>query len=1193
MIFWNLHSHPFKFLVPISLVTLFLFLVAGFIRISVSDQISPEQADQYLLQYIKQSESQLTTFVKEKKFLDWIDYFEENSEQPGVLQEIRTLSTSTYTLFVYRNGEPVLWSNSYLTMPNQPPQETQKNYVHVKGSSFKLFWSNHFIDQQTYTFVAYIPLHLGNRDHPYAHISRKIPPEYLIRFPASSQEVPVFMLPDHSSGMISVPKAKLILVSYLLFSISLCFLIHKSSNLLWNQFGSKWAILFLLVSVTGFRLLSLRFQLTTFPELPVFSEDLVIPAFRMSLGDVLINVLLMLWISFFLIARIPNKLPRKLNPVQKILLSFSGYLVILGALIEFSRFCQKLVQQTQIRFNFESVFNLDRNGIFALILVILLTFLVFLWSVKIISLHNELKLPLKHKITSGIFALAFIYPVISVGQYDLPFVPYALVAGIFLLLLDIFLEVRHPNFTWMILWLIVLSGFSSILLFKLNRDKDVQIRKEMITSLIDDPDGIALQEINNILNSESYRQALNDIRPVLESQFRKSKYLSSYYNLHFDKQGDVDYLSHSQYEGLEFMKIEEDLDHYIFSIPGDDPFTFGIKKKIAHIPLQTMSFITTPDFKDLELLKQYEYAIYKDRQCLDRNSSQYKNKLSFTIPKANQFYVSYAEGRSELIYNNGTFTVVAGRKLSGLIKPVSLFSYLFVVVVMIALAFLFINSFVSFLPKELDFNMSSQSSLRNKIQFSVLALIVLSFVVVGLVTVFYFRDSAEKNNLDRIKQTVASVQSELLELVYPLRNISFTRNLNDNIKSLATKYQTNLMVYDEKGFLLHASSEHSESPVIPTRMDFLSLLNLKKFSESVYISEAENKNELEFTNAFFTLFNQYNEILGFVGCPIYLGNNASDSRVKDFMGTLLNVYVFLLLIAGAIALAVANSITRPMSVLGQKLKEFKLGKQNELLEWKNKDELGDLINEFNQMIKKLEESAELLAQTEREVAWREMAKQVAHEIKNPLTPMKLSIQHLQNAIKTANEGESIKLAQRVSTTLIEQIDNLSRIASEFSSFAKMPKPKNERINLCDLVTSVHDLFKKRDDMDFNLYLPIDEIFVSADKSHLLRLFNNLLKNAIQAIPEGKRGIIDIKLMKLGKKAVIQVRDNGKGIPQEMQDKVFYPNFTTKSSGTGLGLAISKNIVESLNGKIYFHTSPNEGTTFSFELPSVKAEELVA
>ena len=217
------------------------------------------------------------------------------------------------------------------------------------------------------------------------------------------------------------------------------------------------------------------------------------------------------------------------------------------------------------------------------------------------------------------------------------------------------------------------------------------------------------------------------------------------------------------------------------------------------------------------------------------------------------------------------------------------------------------------------------------------------------------------------------------------------------------------------------------------------------------------------------------------------------------------------------------------------------------------------------------------------MAWREMAKQVAHEIKNPLTPMKLSIQHMQMAIRSRPE-EIQQVVDRVSHTLVEQIDNLSQIASEFSNFAKMPQPENEKVILNEIVANVHDLFRKREDMDISLYVPMDEIYVFADKNHLLRVLNNLVKNATQSIPKSRRGKIMIRLYKEGDHARIEVEDNGIGIPENMKDKVFYPNFTTKSSGTGLGLAISYNIIESFNGKIYFRTELNKGSTFIIDLP---------
>jgi len=175
--------------------------------------------------------------------------------------------------------------------------------------------------------------------------------------------------------------------------------------------------------------------------------------------------------------------------------------------------------------------------------------------------------------------------------------------------------------------------------------------------------------------------------------------------------------------------------------------------------------------------------------------------------------------------------------------------------------------------------------------------------------------------------------------------------------------------------------------------------------------------------------------------------------------------------------------------------------------------------------------------------------------------------------------------------VIEQIDNLASIATEFSNFAKMPAPVMEYINFNELVSSIHELFRKKDDVHFNLYVPIDDIIILADRSHLLRVLNNLVQNAIQSIPPGRIGQIGLQLKVEDKMAVLKVKDNGLGIPESMFDKVFYPRFTTKSSGMGLGLAMCKSIVESISGHISFNSQVDVGTEFIVKIPlAVEAAE---
>ena len=248
-----------------------------------------------------------------------------------------------------------------------------------------------------------------------------------------------------------------------------------------------------------------------------------------------------------------------------------------------------------------------------------------------------------------------------------------------------------------------------------------------------------------------------------------------------------------------------------------------------------------------------------------------------------------------------------------------------------------------------------------------------------------------------------------------------------------------------------------------------------------------------------------------------------------------------------------------------------------------------LVAEYNKMIRQLEESAQLLARSERESAWREMAKQIAHEIKNPLTPMKLSIQYLQRALDEDSPNTK-ELAGRVSKTLIEQIDNLSEIATAFSSFAKMPKAKNEVMDLVEVVNGVVDLFKKEENVTIQMTNYTEKAIIYADKNQLISAFNNLVKNATQAIPEDRDGKIDVIVLEEYGHFKVVVMDNGSGIPEHQQDKVFVPNFTTKNSGTGLGLAITKRVVESARGRIWFESTENKGTTFYVELPMYNEED---
>jgi len=243
------------------------------------------------------------------------------------------------------------------------------------------------------------------------------------------------------------------------------------------------------------------------------------------------------------------------------------------------------------------------------------------------------------------------------------------------------------------------------------------------------------------------------------------------------------------------------------------------------------------------------------------------------------------------------------------------------------------------------------------------------------------------------------------------------------------------------------------------------------------------------------------------------------------------------------------------------------------------------------MVDELARSVELLAKSEKESAWREMAKQIAHEIKNPLTPMRLSVQQLKRSWRDKDPNWEENFS-KFTKTLIEQIDSLSSIATAFSDFAKMPKTENQEVDILTIVNNTVELFANTERINFKTEMHgYERVCVFADKKQLIRVFSNLFKNAIQSIPDNRNGLIKIDVLKGKNRVTVKVMDNGAGIPEELGDKLFMPNFTTKSSGMGMGLAIVKNIIEDAKGTIRYETTIDQGTTFIIELPLFASEEI--
>jgi nitrogen fixation/metabolism regulation signal transduction histidine kinase len=404
------------------------------------------------------------------------------------------------------------------------------------------------------------------------------------------------------------------------------------------------------------------------------------------------------------------------------------------------------------------------------------------------------------------------------------------------------------------------------------------------------------------------------------------------------------------------------------------------------------------------------------------------------------------------------------------------------------------------------------------------------------------------------------------------------------LAKLSNIFRTDINIYGVDGYLLASSRvEIFQRGLVSARMNSHAFFEIFQNYQYDSYFQPENIGELSYLSVYKPIINNRGKILGTINLPYFIIQDRYSQEISTFIVAFINLYVLLLLASIVFAVFIANQITRPLVVIQENLQKMQLGKHNEPIYYRRNDEIGSLVKEYNKKVDELAVSAELLARSERESAWREMAKQVAHEIKNPLTPMKLNIQHLQRAKGRGKEYN--EYIERVTATLIEQIDNLSNIATEFSNFAQIPNARNQVFELAGHLKKVIGLFEpdERAEINFN-YKGFENINVNADREQLSRAIINLVKNATQAIPEEQKGKIEISLNRREHMAVIAVSDNGLGIPVELRDKLFSPSFTTKTSGMGLGLAIVKNIVENFSGKIWFETELEKGSTFYIEIP---------
>ncbi|GAB1416860.1 hypothetical protein MASR2M117_22660 [Paludibacter sp.] len=481
--------------------------------------------------------------------------------------------------------------------------------------------------------------------------------------------------------------------------------------------------------------------------------------------------------------------------------------------------------------------------------------------------------------------------------------------------------------------------------------------------------------------------------------------------------------------------------------------------------------------------------------------------------------------------------------------------------------------------------------LTGKFQLIFTSLLVISFISTLYFSINYIKNnykSEQTANLDKKKKYI---QKSLQDMYYWIEDINSIDepNLNNNLQELAYRYQTDINVYDNSGYLIGSSQ-----PLVFSK-NLLSHL----ISPTIYFADyeadiqEERVGNLSYLVAYTDMINGDFLQIGYISIPQYFSQTEINDKIEQFLSSILQIYLIVIIISILFILIVGKQLSGPLSQLEVKLKSMRLGGKNEKIEYKSKDEIGQLVEQYNITVDELEKSTKLLVASEREFAWRTMARQIAHEINNPLTPMKLTLQQLLRT-KKSDSSHFDEYFEKAAATLIEQIDNLSRIAGTFSQFARLPETKFQSVDIAQKLASTVILYQNNfENIKISYKGPDAGIYVKGDNEQIIQVFNNVLKNATQSFKNKIQGKIQVCLMENDDNIEITFKDNGCGIPQSDINNIFKPNFTTKTTGMGLGLSISKSIIENMGGTISFETEENNGTTFIIKLKnSTKNIEII-
>lgn len=986
-------------------------------------------------------------------------------------------------------------------------------------------------------------------------------------------------------------------------------------------------------ALTGFASVIIAIRLVTFfAGLPsvfyhgqLFSPALYATSMALpSLGDLFINVLLFSIISYFFFSHLKGFEIKPGSHSKRIIVSFFLFLFVVLLSTMALYIMRGLVINSRLNLDVNFIFSLDVYSMVGFLIIGCIFFSFFFLGMVLFRLVYHL-MGSKRSFWSVLIvsALVFLAADLCFGSFNL--LPWLLFGAATLVFeMERSQALTRMGFTPLIIALFIFSIISTFALYRFNAIKDQEKRKTFALKLASEQDPVAeylFFEMEQALYNDNQLKNLVLKDPFNETaiyQYLQHHYFYDYWGK-YDLQvtvcqpnevilvrpANIEIVCSTYFDdyiktfgkptvsaNLIYLDNNTGRNSYIAKIPiyGSET-TAGIPLYHVYLEFDSKFVARGMGFPELLIddridinreLANYSYATYKNGELIIKFGPYiYSIDLAVYGQFKEQFVFFDFDNYQHLVYTKDEDTqIIISRPQQTFLEGIAPFSYLFLLFFLLLIIFSLLES----RKERIEW---FKLNFKRRVQAFMIGLVILSVITIGGASTWFMVNIYQNKNLSIINEKSQSVLTEMEHYMAGLDALDsrYYYFLSDLLLKLHNVFFTDINIFSPDGFLIASSRPRVfEEGLVGSEMNPVAFAQLRTQQKSQFI-QTEKIGNLEYLSAYVPLRNNRHELLAYINLPYFAKQNELRNEISYFMLAFVNINLLLLVFAVVMALFISNYVTQPLQLIRDSIARLQLGKTDHKIEWTRNDEIGRLIKEYNRMIDELAISADLLARSERESAWREMAKQVAHEIKNPLTPMRLSVQHLEKAWKENVPDFDQRLA-RFTKTMVEQIDNLSLIAGEFSDFAKMPAGKNGPINLRLFIPEILDLYNDLDRVEVELLLPeaTEPLMVYSDRNQLLRVFNNLIRNSIQAYHKDNIARIRIVCEKGESFVKCHVIDFGCGIPEAQKGNIFSPYFTTKTGGMGLGLSMVKNIIENNRGEIGFVSNEGIGTTFSFTLP---------